>query len=388
MKRLCILGSTGSIGTQTLQVVRHFPEEFKIESLTCGFNIELLLEQIQEFHPSCVSVATKERKETLKRMLPRDSKVKVFCGEDGHSHCATLPKVDCVVAAMVGMKGLAPVVAAIHAGKEIELANKETLVAGGSIVMPLVKQKNVSLRPVDSEHSAIWQCLMGQPKGSLKKILLTASGGPFRGYSREQLEQVTLDAALNHPTWNMGGKITIDSATMMNKGLEVIEASWLFDCPVDRIDIVVHPQSIVHSMVELNDGSVLAQMGFPNMMMPIQVALFYPERSLGICRPFSPFDEQSRTLTFEPCDRSVFRLVDMAYHAALVGGTLPAAMNAANEVIVADFLAGKASFLDIERTVAKVMERHERDGVTQNPSLAEIFAVDEWARMITEEIRK
>ena len=388
MKRLCILGSTGSIGTQTLQVVRHFPEEFKIESLTCGFNIELLLEQIQEFHPSCVSVATKERKETLKRMLPRDSKVKVFCGEDGHSHCATLPKVDCVVAAMVGMKGLAPVVAAIHAGKEIELANKETLVAGGSIVMPLVKQKNVSLRPVDSEHSAIWQCLMGQPKGSLKKILLTASGGPFRGYSREQLEQVTLDAALNHPTWNMGGKITIDSATMMNKGLEVIEASWLFDCPVDRIDIVVHPQSIVHSMVELNDGSVLAQMGFPNMMMPIQVALFYPERSLGICRPFSPFDEQSGTLTFEPCDRSVFRLVDMAYHAALVGGTLPAAMNAANEVVVADFLAGKASFLDIERTVAKVMERHERDGVTQNPSLAEIFAVDEWARMITEEIRK
>ena len=388
MKRLCILGSTGSIGTQTLQVVRHFPEEFKIESLTCGFNIELLLEQIQEFHPSCVSVATKERKETLKRMLPRDSKVKVFCGEDGHSHCATLPKVDCVVAAMVGMKGLAPVVAAIHAGKEIELANKETLVAGGSIVMPLVKQKNVSLRPVDSEHSAIWQCLMGQPKGSLKKILLTASGGPFRGYSREQLEKVTLDAALNHPTWNMGGKITIDSATMMNKGLEVIEASWLFDCPVDRIDIVVHPQSIVHSMVELNDGSVLAQMGFPNMMMPIQVALFYPERSLGICRPFSPFDEQSGTLTFEPCDRSVFRLVDMAYHAALVGGTLPAAMNAANEVVVADFLAGKASFLDIERTVAKVMERHERDGVTQNPSLAEIFAVDEWARMITEEIRK
>ena len=388
MKRLCILGSTGSIGTQTLQVVRHFPEEFKIESLTCGFNIELLLEQIQEFHPSCVSVATKERKETLKRMLPRDSKVKVFCGEDGHSHCATLPKVDCVVAAMVGMKGLAPVVAAIHAGKEIELANKETLVAGGSIVMPLVKQKNVSLRPVDSEHSAIWQCLMGQPEGSLKKILLTASGGPFRGYSRDQLEKVTLDAALDHPTWNMGGKITIDSATMMNKGLEVIEASWLFDCPVDRIDIVVHPQSIVHSMVELNDGSVLAQMGFPNMMMPIQVALFYPKRSLGICRPFSPFDEQSRTLTFEPCDRSVFRLVDMAYHAALVGGTLPAAMNAANEVIVADFLAGKASFLDIERTVSKVMERHERDGVTQNPSLAEIFAVDEWARMISEEIRK
>ncbi|MBR3033623.1 MAG: 1-deoxy-D-xylulose-5-phosphate reductoisomerase [Clostridiales bacterium] len=388
MKSLCILGSTGSIGTQTLQVVRHFPEEFKVISLTCGYNIELLLEQIIEFSPECVSVATKERKETLKRMLPRDSKVKVYCGDDGNSHCATRPKVDCVVGAMVGMKGLAPIIAAVHAGKDIALANKETLVTAGSIVMPLVKQKNVALLPVDSEHSAIWQCLMGQPEGSLKKILLTASGGPFRGYTREQLENVTLEDAMNHPTWNMGGKVTIDSSTMMNKGLEVLEASWLFNIPVDQIDIVVHPQSIVHSMVELTDGSVLGQMGFPNMMMPIQVALFHPRRGLGICRPFSPFDAQTGTLTFEPCNRQVFHLVDMAYHAGKVGGTLPAAMNAANEVIVSDFLNGKASYLDIERTVCSVMDRHERDGVTQNPSLAEIFAVDEWARMITEEIRK
>ena len=388
MKSLCILGSTGSIGTQTLQVVRHFREEFKIISLTCGYNIELLLEQIIEFSPECVSVATKERRDTLKRMLPRDSKVKVFCEDDGNCHCATLPKVDCVVGAMVGMKGLSPIIAAIHAGKDIALANKETLVTAGSIVMPLVKQKKVALLPVDSEHSAIWQCLMGQPEGSLKKILLTASGGPFRGFTREQLKDVTLDDAMNHPTWNMGGKVTIDSSTMMNKGLEVLEASWLFDLPVDQIDIVVHPQSIVHSMVELSDGSVLAQMGFPNMMMPIQVALFHPKRSLGICRPFSPFDEQTGTLTFEPCNRQVFHLVDMAYHAGRVGGTLPAAMNAANEVIVADFLKGKASFLDIEKTVCTVMERHERDGVTQNPSLGEIFAVDSWARMITEEIRK
>ena len=229
---------------------------------------------------------------------------------------------------------------------------------------------------------------MGQPEGSLKKILLTASGGPFRGYTREQLENVTLEETMNHPTWNMGGKVTIDSASMMNKGLEVLEASWLFDIPVDQIDIVVHPQSIVHSMVELTDGSVLGQIGFPNMMMPIQVALFYPKRSLGICRPFSPFDPQTGTLTFEPCNRQVFRLVDAAYHAGKVGGTLPAAMNAANEVIVADYLAGKAAFLDIEKTVYRVMERHERDGVTQNPSLSEIFAVDEWARMITQEIRK
>ena len=388
MKSLCILGSTGSIGTQTLQVVRHFPEEFKVISLTCGYNIETLLEQIIEFKPLCVSVATKERKETLTRMLPRDSKVKVYCGDDGNQHCATLPKVDCVVAAMVGMRGLPSVVAAIHAGKEIALANKETLVAAGSIVMPLVKQKKISLRPVDSEHSAIWQCLWGQPEGSLKKILLTASGGPFRGYSREKLEKVTLEEALAHPTWNMGGKITIDSASMMNKGLEVIEASWLFDVPVDQIDVVVHPQSIIHSMIELKDSSVLAQMGFPNMMMPIQIALFYPTRSPGICQPFSPFSEKAGTLTFEPCDKQVFRLLDLAYHAGLVGGTLPAAMNAANEIVVADFLNGKASFLDIEKTVERVMERHERDGVIQNPSLAEIFAVDEWARLITQEIRK
>ncbi len=388
MKTLCILGSTGSIGTQTLQVVRHFREEFKIASLTCGYNIELLLEQIVEFNPVCVSVATKERKETLQRMLPRDSKVKVFCGDEGNCHCATLPKVDCVVGAMVGMKGLSPIIAAIHAGKDIALANKETLVTAGSIVMPLAKQKNVKILPVDSEHSAIWQCINGQPKGSLKKILLTASGGPFRGFTREQLENVTLEETMNHPTWNMGGKVTIDSASMMNKGLEVLEASWLFDVPVEQIDIVVHPQSIVHSMVELTDGSVLAQLGFPNMMMPIQVALFYPERSLGICRPFSPFDEQTGTLTFEPCNRQVFRLVDAAYHAGKVGGTLPAAMNAANEVVVADYLAGKAAFLDIEKTVYRVMERHERDGVTQNPSLSEIFAVDEWARLITQELRK
>lgn len=388
MKRISILGSTGSIGTQTLEVVRHFPQDFEVVALTCGSNVELLAQQIVEFSPKVVSIGDAKKKDLLKMMLPRDCKVKILTGDEGNQHCASMPQVDMVVAAMVGMRGLPSVLAAIREGKDIALANKETLVTGGSIVMPLAKKKKVSILPVDSEHSAIWQCLQGQPQGSLRRILLTASGGPFRGFTREQLENVTLEEALAHPTWNMGGKITIDSASMMNKGLEIIEASWLFGVPVNQVEVVVHPQSIVHSMIELTDGSVLGQMGFPNMMMPIQVAMFHPERSFCICQPFSPFSEKASTLTFEPCDRKVFRLVDMAYHAGRVGGTLPVAMNAANEAIVAEFLAGKASFLDIERTVEKIMEKHEAEGVVSDPTLAEIMAVDHWARCIVSEIRK
>ena len=380
MKRLCILGSTGSIGTQTLEVVRNFPDELSVVSLTCGGNVELLARQIKEFHPKVVSVGTEEKRKTLLSLLSSDEKVEILVGDDGNIACATMAEVNCVVAAMVGMRGLPSVVKAIEAGKDIALANKETLVSGGSVVMPLVEKKHVRLLPVDSEHSAIWQCLWGQPEGSLSRILLTASGGPFRGYSREMLEKVTLEEALNHPTWKMGGKITIDSASMMNKGLEIIEASWLFHLPVEKIQVVVHPQSIIHSMIELSDGSVLGQMGFPNMMMPIQVALFYPERTERICETFTPFSEKSCNLTFEPCDREVFRLVDLAYHAGTVGGTLPVAMNAANEEIVAGFLAGKVSFTQIEKTVMQVMETHEKEGLIRNPSLDEIFEVDAWAR--------
>ncbi len=388
MKKLTILGSTGSIGTQTLEVVRHFPQDFEVVALTCGSNVELLAEQVAEFKPKYVCVGNSKKKDLLKMMMPRDVKTKILVGDEGNQFCATIPEVDIVVAAMVGMRGLPSVLSAIREGKDIALANKETLVTGGSIVMPMAKKKKVKILPVDSEHSAIWQCLMGQPEGSLRRILLTASGGPFRGYSREQLEKVTLEQALAHPTWNMGGKITIDSASMMNKGLEIIEASWLFDIPVNQIEVVVHPQSIVHSMIELSDGSVLGQMGFPNMMMPIQIALFHPDRSLCICQPFSPFSEKACSLTFEPCDRKVFRLVDLAYHAGRIGGTLPVAMNAANEAIVAEFLEGKASFLDIERTVETIMEKHEAQGVVPDPSLAEILAVDEWARCIVSEMRK
>ncbi len=380
MKKLCILGSTGSIGTQTLEVVRNFPDRLSVVALTCGGNVTLLAKQIQEFCPELVSVSTEQKREELLSLLPTDQKVEVLVGDDGNIACATHSEVTCVVAAMVGMRGLPSVVNAIRCGKDIALANKETLVSGGSVVMPLVKEKKVALLPVDSEHSAIWQCLWGQPEGALNRILLTASGGPFRGYSREMLENVTLEQALAHPTWKMGGKITIDSASMMNKGLEIIEASWLFDVPVENIEVVIHPQSIIHSMIELSDGSVLGQMGFPNMMLPIQIALFYPERTSRVVEKFSPFSEKSANLTFEPCDRKVFGLVDMAYHAGHTGGTLPVAMNAANETVVADFLAGKVKFADIERTVARVMNQHEKEGVIKTPSLDDIFEVDRWAR--------
>ncbi|HPE38855.1 MAG TPA: 1-deoxy-D-xylulose-5-phosphate reductoisomerase [Bacillota bacterium] len=380
MKNLCILGSTGSIGTQTLEVVRGFPGAFGVSALSCGMNVSLLAKQIVEFRPQVVSVASETKRKELLSLLPADVHCDILFGEEGNLACATLSSVDTVVAAMVGMQGLRPVVAAISSGKDIALANKETLVTGGHIVMPMIREKNVALLPVDSEHSAIWQCLWGQPNGSLDRILLTASGGPFRGYSREQLSNVTLEQASAHPTWNMGGKITIDSSSMMNKGLEVIEASWLFNVSVDAIDVVVHPQSIVHSMIRLSDGSVLGQIGFPNMMLPIQVALFYPERSNAFVPTFDPFDEKSHNLTFEPCDRNVFRLLDLAYHAGRVSGSLPIVMNGANEALVGGFMKRKISFMDIERGVEYAMNEHEKEGVIMNPSLDEVYAIDQHAR--------
>ena len=355
MRCISILGSTGSIGKQTLEVCRKAPEDFTVEGLSCGSDTDTLYEQIKEFNPKAAAVSdTVKGAELAKRLKEEGISTEIYTGEDASSVIAQLSECDTVVGAIVGFAGLEPVYRAILSGKTIALANKETLVAGGDFIMPLAKEKGVDILPVDSEHSAIWQCLRNGDEKNLDRILLTASGGPFRGMKREDLENVTAEKALNHPTWKMGGKITIDSATMMNKGLEVIEAHHLFGVSVDDIDIVVHPQSIIHSMVRLKDGSVLGQMGRPSMILPIIVALYYPERGNAVSSPFDPFAQWCNNLTFEKCDTEVFRLVKLAYDAGRQGGLLPAVMNAANETAVMSFLDGKIGFLDIERTVFDV----------------------------------
>ncbi|MCR5593539.1 MAG: 1-deoxy-D-xylulose-5-phosphate reductoisomerase [Saccharofermentans sp.] len=359
MRKISVLGSTGSIGTQTLEVIRQNPDDFKAVTLTCGSNIDLLYDQILEFKPLAVSVFDEGKANELKKRLNDNNpeiKTEVFYGEQGDITCATIPEADTVLGAIVGVAGLKPTYEAILKGKDIALANKETLVAGGDIIMPLVSRMGVDLLPVDSEHCAIWQCLWGERKENLDRILITASGGPFRGYTREKLQDVSLENALNHPTWKMGGKITIDSSTMMNKGLEVIEASHLFGVEVDRVDVVVHPQSVIHSMIRLRDGSVLAQMGKPSMILPIMVALYYPDRGPRLLEEFDPFDPKCSNLTFERCDTSVFGLLDLAYEAGRTKGFMPAVLNAANEASVGAFLKGKIGFLDIEDTVRKVYE--------------------------------
>ncbi len=355
MRRLSILGSTGSIGKQTLEVCRKAPADFTVEGLSCGSDINTLYEQIKEFSPKAAAVSDEAKgKELAKRLKDEGIKTEVYTGQNANSVIAELPESDTVVGAIVGFAGLEPVYRAILAGKTIALANKETLVSGGDFIMPLAKDKGVDILPIDSEHSAIWQCLRNGDDKNLDRILITASGGPFRGKSRDDLTDVTAEKALNHPTWKMGGKITIDSATMMNKGLEIIEAHHLFGVSVDQIDVVVHPQSVVHSMVMLKDGSVLAQMGRPSMILPILVALYYPERGPAVSRPFDPFEAGVNNLTFEKCDTSVFRLVDLAYEVGRKGGLLPAVMNAANETAVMSFLEGRIGFLDIEKTVYEV----------------------------------
>ncbi len=386
MKKICILGSTGSIGKQTLEVVRQNPDDFEVLGLTCSTNISHLFEQVKEFRPRVVAVEDETKAYSFKGML-RDANIKsveVITGVGCNSVVSTLDDVSMVVAAIVGVAGLEPVIDAIKKGKDIALANKETLVAGGDVVMPLVRTNGCKLLPVDSEHSAIWQCLWGENKQNLDRILLTASGGPFRRYTREQLGEVTAEKALNHPTWNMGGKITIDSATMMNKGLEVIEASHLFGLDVDRIDVVVHPQSVIHSMIRLNDGSVLAQMGKPSMILPIMVALFYPERHDGFLPKFDPFCDACN-LTFEKCDMEVFRLLQLAYEVGRVKGDMPAAMNAANEIAVRAFLEGRISFLDIEKVVYGTVYKFSSNS-NLTVSLDGILEADRNARRIAEEI--
>ena len=387
MRRLSILGSTGSIGKQTLEVARKAPSDFTVEALSCGSDIDTLYDQIEEFRPKVCSVVNETRALELKERLKSSGiDTEVLCGKEGNITISTLDSIDTVVGAIVGFAGLEPVYHGILSGKDIALANKETLVAGGDIIMPLIREKGVAMLPIDSEHSAIWQCLKGEKRADLDRILITASGGPFRGMKREDLENVTLEDALHHPTWNMGGKITIDSATMMNKGLEIIEAHHLYGIACSKIDVVVHPQSIIHSMIRLKDGSVLAQMGKPSMVLPIEVALYYPERGPSIVTEFDPFAEGMNNLTFEPCDKDVFRLVDLAYETGDKGGLYPTVMNAANESAVMSYLAGKIRFLDIERTVFGTVNKMDPVISGADLTIETIEQTDKEARIYADEI--
>ena len=372
MKKIAILGSTGSIGTQTLSIVAEHGD-IEVVAMSCGRNITLFEEQVRKFKPAMVSVEREEDAKTLKTNLAGSGvKTKIRYGEQGLIDVATHPDSQVLVTAIVGMRGIRPTVAAIEAGKDIALANKETLVAAGHIIMPLAKEKGVSILPVDSEHSAIFQSLQGNEGNDIARILLTASGGPFRGKKYEELEKVTLQDALKHPNWNMGAKVTIDSATMVNKGLEVIEASHLFHVPVNKIRVLVHPQSILHSAVEYEDGSVIGQMGLPDMRLPIQYALYYPNR------PELSGDrldlDTIGSLTFEEPDMETFFGLQLAFDAALAGGNMPCIFNAANERAVALFAKEQIPFLRISELIAEAMGEV---GYIDAPSLDDIFATEQ-----------
>ncbi len=355
-KRIALLGSTGSIGTQTLNVISKFPDEFKVELMTAGNNARLLAQQAIKFRPGNVVIGNKAHYQTLKDAL-KDIPVKVSAGDAAIEQAVSASNIDIVVAAMVGYSGLKPTIAAIRAGKKIALANKETLVVAGEIIKKLIKESGSRIIPVDSEHSAIFQCLAGESGNPIDKITLTASGGPFLNFTREMLEKVKPHEALKHPNWEMGNKVTVDSASLMNKGLEVIEARWLFDLSPDQIRVIVHPQSIIHSMVHFADGSTKAQMGMPDMRVPILYALSYPSRYTSDL-PKLDFTK-CQTLTFFDPDLEKFRNLALAYHALKSGGNMPCIMNAANEVAVSAFLSGKIGFLQMSDVVEHTMEKTE-----------------------------
>ncbi|SHJ91052.1 1-deoxy-D-xylulose-5-phosphate reductoisomerase [Paramaledivibacter caminithermalis] len=374
MKNISILGSTGSIGKQTLDVIRNNLDLYKVIAISGNNNIDLLLKQIKEFAPKYVAVFDEKKAKELRNKVS-DSNVKILCGLEGLNEISTLKEVDILVTSVVGNIGLLPTLNAIKTGKTIALANKETLVTAGELVMKEANINNARIIPVDSEHSAIFQCLQGANKKEINKIILTASGGPFRGMNKEKLMDVKARDALKHPNWSMGRKISIDSATLMNKGLEVIEAKWLFGLEIDKIDVIIHPQSIIHSMVEFIDGSVLAQLAIPDMKLPIQYALTYPERVKSNTEGLS--FEKYNELTFEKPDRNTFLCLDLAYEALRLGGTMPTVLNAANEELVMQYLDNRIKFYDIPDRIEKAMKKHN---IIKNPNINDIIETDKYTR--------
>ena len=381
-KRIAILGSTGSIGTQTLEVISRNPDHFEVEVLTANNNIELLISQAKIYHPNVVVISNSCHYDRLKDAL-KDESVKVYAGREALQQVVQMDTIDVVLTAMVGYSGLIPTCNAIKAGKNIALANKETLVVAGEIINRLAIENRVSIYPVDSEHSAIFQCLVGEFNNEVEKIYLTASGGPFRGFSLEQLAIVTKADALKHPNWDMGAKITIDSASMMNKGFEVIEAKWLFGLKPEQIDVIVHPQSIIHSMVQFRDGSMKAQMGLPDMKLPIQYALNFPERLSSSFKRFSFLDYPK--LTFEQPNTKNFRNLALAFEALNQGGNMPCVLNAANEVVVQAFLNEKISFLQMPEIIEMTMGKAS---FIQNPDLDDYIRTDREVRILTSALLK
>ncbi len=369
MKSISILGSTGSIGTQTLEVVRN-NKDIKVTALSAGHNIDLLEKQIREFHPAIVCVWDEQKGKDLALRI-KDLSVSVVTGMEGLIDCATEKQADIVVTAVVGMIGILPTIEAIKAGKDIALANKETLVTAGHIIAPLAKEYGVRLLPVDSEHSAIFQALHGEEKNEISRIILTASGGPFRGKKRKELEHIQIEDALKHPNWSMGRKITIDSSTLVNKGLEVMEAKWLFNAPLDKIQVVIQPQSVIHSAVEFIDGGIIAQLGTPDMKLPIQYALFYPDRRLLKGERIDFF--KLGQLTFEEPDFETFTGLKLAYEAAREGGSVPTVYNAANELAVAKFLNREIKYLDIADIIGAAMKKHKK---VENPTVGQILNIE------------
>lgn len=381
MKKITVLGSTGSIGVSALDVVEKNPRRFRVVALAAGKNIKLLQKQIEKFRPLKVSVSDDQSASELRNLLPPKIRTKIFTRTEGLQEVASFAGSDIVVSAISGAAGLLPTLAAIDAGKDIALANKETMVMAGDIVTQKAKEKKVNILPVDSEHSAIFQCLQGQEHKNINKIILTASGGPFFKYKTNELKKVTVGQALKHPNWKMGKKITVDSASMMNKGLEVIEAKWLFALEMDKIEILIHPQSVVHSMVELVDGSVLAQLGIPDMRTPIAYALTYPKRIENDLQHLDLI--KTGNLEFHKPDMKKFPCLRLAYEAGICGETMPAVLNAANEIAVGAFLEEKIKFVDLPVIIDKVLGKHKP---VKKPSLEDILQADDWARVRTKEL--